>query len=529
MIERFYSTFHLRIAIFTSGLITLGVELSVSRLIGNVFGASNIVWANVIGLMLLYLTLGYFLGGRLADRNPSVVLFYRLFIWGSFFCTLMPIMSIPILRWASIAMNSLAVPLALGAFITILVLFAVPITLLGMISPFAIRLAVSDIQSSGKTVGQLYAVGTLGSLIGTFLPVLILIPALGTIQTFLVLGAFGYVIGWVGMSVHLKRFAWWYLMLVLINLLMGWLFFPSITRASLGEGFTVLYEDESAYNYIQVQEDSRGFRYLFLNEGQGIHSQWHPTIVFYGLTWDFFGVAPFFNAPDSIQAPENALIIGLAAGTIPRQLFHLFPDVKVDGIEIDKQIVEVGKQFFGMNTAEMPSLEVIVADGRYGLKHAMHQYDLIGIDAYRPPYIPWHLTTVEYFEEIKQRLTGDGVVVINVGRTPTDRRLVNAMSQTLLAVYPSVHAMDVPNTFNTILVATQQTTDEANLGANLARLGNSSATPIELVQLLQVAETTHVPLAPSSVVFTDNNAPVEWMIDSIVFNFVAGNDYASLR
>ncbi|MFZ4825864.1 MAG: spermidine synthase [Phototrophicaceae bacterium] len=528
MIGRFYTIYHLRIAVFTSGLITLAVELSVSRLIGNVFGASNIVWANVIGLMLLYLTLGYFIGGRIADRNPSIILFYRLFIWGSFFCTLMPIMSIPILRWASIAMNSLAVPLALGAFISILLLFSVPITLLGMISPFAIRLAVSDVESSGKTVGQLYAIGTLGSLIGTFLPVLILIPAIGTIQTFLVLGVSGYLIGWIGISVHLKRFAWWYLVMVLINLLMGWLFFPSISRASLGEDFTVLYEDESAYNYIQVQEDRQGFRYLFLNEGQGIHSQWHPAVIFYGRTWDFFGVAPFFNPPETTEQPQNALIIGLAAGTIPRQLFRLFPDIEIDGIEIDQQIVEVGKRYFGMNETEMPNLQVVIADGRYGLNQSSHQYDLIGIDAYRPPYIPWHLTTVEFFEEIKQQLTADGVVVINVGRTPDDRRLVNAMAQTLSSVYPSVHAMDVPNTFNTILVATQQITQQTNLSANLAQIRGASASP-ELVQLLEYADTTHVPLVYSPVIFTDNDAPVEWMIDSIVFNFVAGNDYASLR
>ena len=529
MIQRFYRTYHLRLAIFSSGLITLAIELSVSRLIGNVFGASNIVWANVIGLMLLYLTVGYFLGGWIADRNPTMVLFYQLFIWGSFLCTLMPIMSIPILKGASIAMNNLSIPLALGSFVAVLLLFSLPITLLGMVSPFAVRLAVSDITSSGKTVGQLYAIGTLGSLIGTFLPVLVLIPSFGTIQTFLILGTFGYVIGLVGISVQMKRFAWRYLSMVFATLLLAWLFFPSITRASLGEGFTILYEDESAYNYIQVQEDAQGFRYLFLNEGQGIHSQWHPQIVFYGRTWDFFGIAPFFNVPESFDRPQNALIIGLAAGTIPRQLSILFPDIDIDGIEIDGQIVEIGKQYFGMSTTDLPNLHVIVGDGRYDLNRLNTQYDLIGIDAYRPPYIPWHLTTVEFFSEVNQHLTNNGVVVINVGRTPKDRRLVNAMAQTLASVYPSVHAMDVPNTFNTILVATKQSTAQGNLGRNLTRLKESPSSSAELIQLLQYADTTHVAWQPSPIIFTDNHAPVEWMIDSIVFNFVADNEYDSLR
>src|SRR5690606_29908471 len=121
-----------------------------------------------------------------------------------------------------------------------------------------------------------------------------------------------------------------------------------------------------------------------------------------------------------------------------------------------------------MNEDKMPSLKVYAADGRFMLNHLDTRYSVVGIDAYRPPYIPAHLTTVEYFREIREHLTDDGVVVINVGRTPTDRRLVDAMTTTLLELYPSVHAMGVPLSFNTIRVATVQPTTDDNLIQNLA-------------------------------------------------------------
>jgi spermidine synthase len=180
-----------------------------------------------------------------------------------------------------------------------------------------------------------------------------------------------------------------------------------------------------------------------------------------------------------------------------------------------------------MNTEAQPSLNVIVGDGRYELNQLTRQYDVIGMDAYRPPYIPWHLTTVEYFREAQARLTSDGVVVINVGRTITDRRLVDALTATLLQVFPSVHAMDVPLSFNTILVATNQPTDANNLRANFELLP-ADAHPM-LRQALAYALDTVVPVQPSEVVFTDDRAPVETIVDSLVLNFLLGGGADVLR
>jgi spermidine synthase len=152
------------------------------------------------------------------------------------------------------------------------------------------------------------------------------------------------------------------------------------------------------------------------------------------------------------------------------------------------------------------------------VNHIDKQYTVVAVDAYRPPYIPWHLTTVEFFQEIRAHLTEDGVVAINVGRTDTDRRLVDAMTSTMLQVFPNVHAMDVPLSFNTILVATNQPTQNTNLVDNLDNLPADS-NPI-LRDALILGTQHLVPTQMSDTIFTDDRAPVETLVDSLVLNFL---------
>lgn len=504
---------------------TLAVELTASRLLGSVFGTSNIVWANVIGLMLVYLTIGYFIGGRLADRSPSRTMLYRLILWGAFLSALIPLVAQPILIAARQAFANLEAGLTLGSFVSVLLLFSVPITLLGTVSPFAIRLAVSDVDSAGRISGQIYAISTVGSIIGTFLPVLLLIPELGTIRTFLFFAGVLYAVTMIGALQENGLRA-------LLNL---WMPVVVILLASLAlsrsyaplPGQTLLYEDESAYNYIQVQEDVDGNRYLYLNEGQGVHSQWHPTNIYYRRTWDFFLAAPYFNADFSPDDMDSLLVIGLAAGTIPRQHIAVYGDLPMDGIEIDPAIIEAGERFFQMNATHMPSLTTYAEDGRYILNQLEGLYTVIGVDAYRPPYIPWHLTTVEFFQEVADHLQTDGALVINVGRTSTDRRLVEALTNTLHHVFPAIHAMDVPASFNTILVATQQPTTSDNLFANLANLPDETH-PL-LRQVLMDSTASLVPTTRNDIVFTDDRAPVETITDSLVLGFLLGGGTESLR
>jgi predicted membrane-bound spermidine synthase len=181
---------YLLFTVFISGMTVLAAELTAGRLIGNVFGTSNLVWASIIGLILIYLTLGYFLGGKWADNDPTPTAMYRILAWAAFTIALVPYIAVPVLRFAASAFEALSVGILAGSFIVVLILFIVPITLMGTISPYAIRLSVDDASKAGQISGQIYAVSTLGSFIGTFLPTLIFIPTIGTTKTFLVFGLF---------------------------------------------------------------------------------------------------------------------------------------------------------------------------------------------------------------------------------------------------------------------------------------------------------------------------------------------------
>jgi predicted membrane-bound spermidine synthase len=408
-----------------------------------------------------------------------------------------------------------------GSFLSVLVLFVVPVTLLGCISPFAIRLAIQDTQHAGRTSGRIYAISTLGSIVGTFLPVLWLIPSLGTSRTFLAFGIGLVLVAVVGLAAADRRAALRYAVLPLVLLGLGWWTLRGPIKATPG----LIFEDESAYNYIQVVQ-SGDTRYLLLNEGQAVHSIYSPSRLETFGTWDYFLAAPYFNRPDQTPArPERVGIVGLAAGTIAHQYTAVFGDVPIDGWELDPEIVDVGRRYFDMTE---PNLRAIVADGRWGLEHSGQAYSVIAVDAYRPPYIPWQLTTREFFSLVRQHLTPNGVLVINVGRTPNDRRLIEAMVGTIGSVFPSVYVVDVPQTFNSMVYATNQSTQPEDLNANLARLGAAGA-PAFLLEVLQESADNLQPTPASSVVFTDDRAPVEQLINSIVIRFILGNGLGTME
>jgi spermidine synthase len=519
---------YLYVSVFINGMVTLAIELSASRLLGSIFGTSNLVWANVIGLMLLYLTLGYFIGGRWADRSPYYATFYKILIWGAFLSALIPLVARPVLRAAANAVMDAEAALALGSFISILVLFSIPVTLLGCVSPFAIRLAIHNTQDAGRVSGQIYAVSTLGSLVGTFLPVLLFIPTIGTYRTFLTFSGILYCTAMAGLMLEVGfraavRLLWMPLVIIGLSI---WVLSGSLRPPAAN--MSLLFEGESSYNLVQVQEDENGYRELLLNEGLGVHSLWHKDEYSYGGTWDIFLATSYFNYPPVVLSDvKSLLVIGLAAGTIPRQFTHVYGQIPIDGIEIDPLIVEAAAKYFEMNETYMPNLAVYVADGRYMLNRLKRQYSVIAIDAYRPPYIPWHLTTVEFFQEVRGHMLPDGVVAINVGRTNQDRRLVEALTKTLLEVFPTVHTIDVPRSFNTILVGTYQPTEMNNLVRNLALLNPD--TPALLRDVLQLSVESLVLTVPGRTIFTDDRAPVEMLVDALTLNFLLTGDMDDIR
>ena len=513
---------YLAFTVFCAGLTTLGIELSAARLLGAVFGTSNLVWASIIGLILIYLTVGYFVGGRWADRSPHPETFYRILLWAAFSAGLVPLVARPVLRAAADAFDQLQIGILAGSFASVLVLFIVPIVLLGTASPFAIRLSIDDPESAGQVSGRIYALSTLGSFVGTFLPDLLLIPLLGTTRTFLVFSAFLMLVALIGLAQaqgwrQAARWLWMPLLLAVLAAL--WL--RGGIKASTGQ----IYETESQYNYIQVLEID-GIRYLRLNEGQGVHSAYHLDQLAFAGPWMQFLAAPFFNPRYEPDDVGPIAIIGLAAGTSARQASEVFGPAPIDGYELDPTLIEVGRQYFGM---DQPNLNAIALDGRWGLAHSDQTYSLIQVDAYRPPYIPWHLTTREFFEEARGRLSPDGVLAINVGRAPEDRRLIEALAATLSTVFPSVHVMDVPNTFNSLIYATMQPTGFHDLADNFERLLADPQSHPLLLAAMKITLDNQQPTPGGGIVLTDERAPVEWIVNSMVLRFVLGGDYEDLQ
>jgi predicted membrane-bound spermidine synthase len=519
-------------AVFASGMTTLAIELSASHLLGSVFGTSNLVWASIIGLILIYLTIGYFLGGRWADRSPKAETMYSVMAWGAFTAGLVPVFAHPVLMNAAQAFDQLQVGVLFGSFTAVLVLFILPVTLLGTISPFAIRLAIDETRNAGVISGRIYAISTLGSFVGTFLPSLLFIPLVGTRRTFLIFSAFLVLTALAGLWRSFRgRRALLYSWMPLILALLYFFWAGQPIKSTPGQ----IFETESAYNYIQVLE-ADGYHMLRLNEGQGIHSEWHPEILDYEGPWEQFLAAPFFNSPKvAPKSVQSIAILGLAAGTTARQASAVFGPIPIDGYEIDPEIIAVGRKYFGM---DLPNLNAMAEDGRVGLRRSHRLYTLIAVDAYRPPYIPWHMTTQEFFQEVRDHLVNDGVMAINVGRAPADRRLIDDLVATISTVFPSVYVMDLPNTFNSIVYATKQPTRIENLYANWLYLDTLPGVHPLLLHVVEVAianqrvvescEGSQIKLGCGRV-YTDDLAPVEWVTNRMILNFVFTGDMDELR
>ncbi len=508
---------YLLFTVFISGMTTLAAELAAGRLIGNVFGTSNIVWASIIGLILIYLTFGYFLGGKWADANPTPAALYRVLAWGAFTLGLVPYIAGPVLRAAATAFETLQVGILGASFVAVLVLFVIPITLLGTISPFAIRLSVEDTSRAGQTSGQIYAISTLGSFIGTFLPTLVTIPAIGTKNTFLVFSLLLLFVALAGLGKFASRRAMLtYLWMPVVIAIVAVLSSGQALKSSTGQ----IYETESAYNYIQVAEQN-GFTILRLNEGQGVHSIYHPDILQYNGPWDQFLVSPYFYVGRKPADVERVAIVGLAAGTTARQMTAVYGGIPIDGFEIDPEIVEVGKKYFGMT---MPNLMVHIGDGRLNLEQSPHKYDMIAVDAYRPPYIPPHMTTREFFQIAASHLTEDGVLTLNSASVPGDRRLINGLATTMGTIFPSIYTVDIPGSLNTMIFATKQKTTPENFAANLIALSQDPTVSPLLINTMQTTFANLKTGYETTTVFTDDHAPIEWIVNDMVIRFIlSGN------
>ena len=491
---------------FTGGLASLGIEFAAARLLAPFFGQSLFIWGTLIGLILIYLTIGYYAGGRLADRRPDSRLLFQLTAAAALLTAAIPIASRPILSLAQSGFAQVSVGLVLGSLISVIVLFAAPVILLGMVSPFVIRLRIRELETAGNAAGAVYAMSTLGSILGTFVPVFWLIPTYGTRPTIFILAFLLGVISAAGLYEPGRRRL--YLLIPVLIVIIALLSGGAIRAATYG---TRVFETESAYNYIQVVKSGTEIQ-LLLDEGSAVHSIYDPTSLYTHGYWDDVLLAPYFG---SGRVPGRVALVGLAGGTVARQFTAIDGPIPIDGVELDPKIVDVGRRYFHMTE---PNLHVIVADGRYWMATQAGRYDVILVDAYRQPYIPFYLTTREFFESAKAHLQPDGVLAINVGRTPTDNRLVDALSGTLNAVFPNVFTIETNQRFtNTVIYATSGPANVAKFLARAQAETNPRLQPI-ITDALATGNIRRVPA--NGIVFTDDLAPVERLIDDIILNYI---------
>jgi len=510
-------------SVFISGMTSLGLEMAASRLLGNVFGTSNLVWANIIGLILIYLAAGYFLGGRWADRSPYATTFYGVMVWAALAIGMVPVLSHPVLLLAASAVENLDAAVVIGSFLSVLVLFLVPVTLLGVLSPFAVRLVIREVSGAGNASGRLYAISTVGSILGTFLPVLIFIPWIGTARTFFLFAGVLLLTALAGLFLENRRRAVYYLWTIPALIVLYLIGTTGTIKSTSGQ----IYEKESAYNYIQVQEKADGKRYLRLNEGEGWHSQYSPHALLTGGTWDYFLAAPFFHStPREMKDVRSLAIVGLAAGTAAHQYTEVFGALPIEGYEIDPAILAVGREYFDMNE---PNLSAVTVDGRWGLEHSARTFSVIAVDAYRPPYIPPHLVTREFFVIVRDHLEPDGVLTINIARLPDDHRLLEAIAATVRTVFSSVYVVDVPGTINCILYASRQPVSLSNFIANRDQLAAQEGTPADLMTVMNSAAAHLQPAPEGGPVFTDDWAPIEQITNMMVIRFALSGQLSQLH
>ncbi len=486
----------LRPLVFVVGSASLGTEIAAARLLAPYFGASTIVWANTIAVVLLALSAGYAIGGRLADRSPTRGTLSRIVVAAAALLAAVPFVAPPFLGAASRALDTVSAEAFVGSLVGVLLLCAIPLLLLGAVTPFALRLSLHGIADSGRVSGRLSAISTLGALTGTFLSALVMIPWLGTRDTFL---AFALALALVAIP-GAPRWA-----LGVTAALVALLALPPRQVRQTADG-RVIYEADTTYQHVRVIQRPDGERWLELNEGQAIHSLLVPGSFLTGNYWDDPLVLPLATrgAP-----PGRMAILGDAAGTTARAYGRFFPATVVDAVEIDSQLTTIGRRLFDLRG---PRLNLIAADARPFLRRPGPRYDAIEVDAYRQPYIPFYLTTREFFAEAAARLTPAGIVMVNVGHPSTSGELEQVIAAGLRTAFPYV-AHDVVDATNVFVLASRRPI-EARLIAAAAPALDPALRPLAATVAARIG-----PAPTGGAVYTDDRAPVEWLVDSSLFGY----------
>ena len=497
---------------FFAGMSVMAVELGASRLMAPYFSSSQIVWTVIIGVIMIAMAVGNIWGGSMADRSKSPDRLYRRVIIAAIWIALIPFVG----RWMIAGISLLLAMfvtknfLVWAAFAACLVIFAFPCVLLGTVTPSLTKFTVDNLDDTGKTVGRLNALNTVGSIIGTFVPTFITIPAVGTAATFLIFAGVLAAIGIAYFIFERRRSA----ASIIAVIVIGGLCFaePGFSFAFWEKDLTL--EDESIYNYLQVKDDAHQ-TVLSTNVLFGVQSVQVKDAELTGMYYDYALAAPCMAGMDGTDSSgRNVMILGMGSGTFASYCTRYFTGVSVMGAEIDSKIADIAYDYFGLPA----SVEVAVADGRAYLTASDELFDVIMVDAYQDITIPFQLSSREFFSEVAKHLKPEGVMVVNLNMTSRENGSINEyLCDTMASVFAHTYIADVPGNTNTEVFCT-------NADGLPERFANSRAalTNQRYASMMDTVAGALTEYESGGNILTDDKAPVEVLGMRVLDELISG-------
>ena len=484
---------------FFAGVSVMAVELGASRLMAPYFSSSQIVWTVIIGVIMIAMAIGNLWGGKLADKTNSPDRLYGRILIAAIWIALIPFAGRWLIAGVSLLLATFVTKnfLVWAALAACLVIFAFPCVLLGTVTPSLTKFTVDNLDDTGKTVGRLNALNTIGSIIGTFVPTFITIPTVGTAATFLIFAGVLAAIGIVYFAFARKRMLKGIVAAVVI---VGLCFtLPTYSFAFWENDITL--EDESIYNYLQVKDNDKR-TVLSTNVLFGVQSIQRKDAELTGMYYDYALAAPCMAGMDGSENDgRSVMILGMGSGTYASYCVRYFPGVKVQGAEIDQKIADIATEYFGLPD----SVEVAVEDGRAYLTASQEQFDVIMVDAYQDITIPFQLSSVEFFTEVQRHLKPGGVMVVNLNMTSAQDGSINQyLCDTMASVFAHTYTVNVPANTNTVVFCTDADDLRQTFDENRVRLSNA-----KYADMMEKVAQSLQDYTGGDCILTDDKAPVE--------------------
>jgi len=419
----------LEITVFTSGALVMTYEIVGSRLLAPYIGASTYVWTSLIGVILAALSLGYWLGGKWADRKPDIkILASVIFLAGG-------LVSLTILLHDLILsiIGKFYVGLEVKSVIAALVLFAPASVFLGFVTPYAVKLKMSSLSDSGKTVGRLYALSTVGSILGTFLAGFVMIPFVGSVRTLYIVGG-----TLILLSILLVPFSFSRRKSLILLLFVFGIFSNETKSYILRQNYN-FFDIDTEYSRVQVfnttDKNGREIRAL------AIDPHFYQSKMYLDSDELASDYAKFYHLIRHFKPDfQKTLLIGGAGYSFPKDYLKKYETAEIDVVEIDAQMTKIAKKYFRLE--ENPRLKIFHEDGRIFLNNSeSNKYDAVLMDAFGSLFsVPFQLTTIEAVQHINRVLKDNGVVIFNVGGAITgdSSKFVQVELATYRRVFPRV-------------------------------------------------------------------------------------------